>query len=266
MKTLPTILSALCIALQVRADFTVFAAASTTDVLKELAASHKEQGGEPVRFNFASSGALARQIDAGAPADLFVSANAKWMDWLETQSACRKETRFDLAANSLVMVAPPGSSLAFDGTISGRVAVGDFKSVPAGMYAKEALEHLGWLETWRPNLVPTSSVRTALLYVQRGEVAAGIVYATDAQAAGHLEVVGTFPAEAHSPIVYPVAAISGNKAALQFLDFLKTAKAKAILKKHGFADPEKTNHKDSKSTKKSGTKPSCTSCLSGERK
>lgn len=219
-----------------RAEISVFAAASTTDVMKELAEKYKAGGGEEVRFNFASSGALARQIDAGAPADLFISANTEWMDWLEQQENVHPTGRFVLAANTLVLAAPQGAALTFDGNVDGRIAVGDFRSVPAGMYACEALTHMGWLERWKPKLVMASNVRTALLYVQRGEVTAGIVYATDAKAAG-LAVIGTFPAESHRPIVYPAAALSNRKAVAAFLRFLQSEAAKAILKKHGFTEP-----------------------------
>lgn len=232
-----SIILMLMISLQAQADLTVFAAASTTDALKELANAYTTDGGETVRFNFTSSGALARQIDAGAPADLFISANVKWMDWLEEKAVIQTATRFNLAANSLVLIAPPNSALKFDGTISDRVAVGNMKSVPAGIYAKEALEHMGWYNDWKPHLIQASNVRTALLYVQRGEVSAGIVYATDAKAAG-LPIIGTFPAASHHPIIYPAAAVSKKESALQFLEFLKSDKAKDILKKHGFTEPK----------------------------
>ncbi len=235
MKKTLVMLITFCGVLAARADLSVFAAASATDALKEIAAAHEMDGGESVRFNFASSGTLARQIDAGAPADVFLSANERWMDWLESTGAANLHGRFNCAANALVLVAPPGSTLKFDGVLNGRVAVGDFKSVPAGIYAEEALAHMGWLAAWRPKLIMSSNVRTALLYVQRGEVEAGIVYATDAKAAG-LRVVGTFPADSHGPIVYPVAACSEKESALRFLEFLKSDKAKAILKKHGFTD------------------------------
>lgn len=220
--------------LSANAGTAVFAAASMADAMKELSAAYTEGGGEAVRFNFASSGALARQIEAGAPADVFVSANTEWMDWLDAKGCTESASRFDLAANTLVMISPKGSGLAFNGKLDGRVAVGDFKSVPAGMYAKEALAHLGWLQHLRPRLVMASNVRTALLYVERGEVAAGIVYASDAKASDRVAVVGTFPPESHSPIAYPVAACSKSKAAAGFLAYLKTDAAKAILKKHGF--------------------------------
>lgn len=225
------------------AELTVFAAASMSDAMKSLAEAYEENGGGEIRFNFASSGALARQIDAGAPADLYVSANIKWMDWLEANNRIKSKSRFDLAANSLVMIAPKNSNAKFSDQIQGRVAVGDFKSVPAGMYAEEALKAKGWLERLRPKLVMASNVRTALLYVERGEVAAGIVYATDAKASGKVKVIGTFPKESHSPIVYPVAACSEKSSTANFLAFLKTDTAKTILKKHGFANPKKKTHR-----------------------
>ncbi len=236
MKLLSTILFILLLSVSARAAISVFAAASTTDAMKELAAAYEAAGGEAVRFNFASSGALARQIEAGAPADVFVSANVKWMDWLEGKSAVQSGSRFNLAANTLVLTAPPGSDVKFDGTVPGKVAVGELKSVPAGMYAQEALEHMGWFSEWKPHFVQASSVRTALLYVQRGEVSAGIVYATDAKAAG-LPVVGTFPPDSHRPIIYPAAAVTGKESAAAFLAFLKTESAAAILNQHGFAEP-----------------------------
>lgn len=238
LKTFTTIIFALVLALETHADLTVFAAASLTEAMKALAADYADRGGEAVRFNFASSGALARQIDAGAPADLFVSANGKWMDWLEERKLVDKTTRFSLAGNTLAMIAPTGSDLSFDGQISGRLAVGDFSSVPAGMYAKQALEHMGWLDALKPKLVMGSNVRTVLMYVERGEVDAGIVYASDAMASDNVKIVGTFPAESHSPIVYPVAACSGKASAREFLAYLKTDEAKTILENHGFAEPQ----------------------------
>lgn len=234
MKIVFTIAFALLLALQVSAELTVFAAASTTDAMEELASKFEENGGEKIRFNFASSGTLARQIEAGAPADVFVSANAQWMDYLEAKNAIDKTSRFNAMSNSLVLIAPLGSTLAFDGKIPGRLAVGDFNSVPAGMYAREALGQKGWLDALRPKLVMGSNVRTVLMYVERGEVSAGIVYATDAIRSEKVEIVGTFPEESHSPIVYPVAACTGKPETAAFLAFLKSPEAKAILKSNGF--------------------------------
>ena len=226
----------LCLALVPAAggELLVFAAASTAEVMKELALRYTRSGGASVYFNFASSGALARQIEAGAPADLFVSANVKWMDRLDTVSMIRSETRFNLAANRLVMVASAGSATAFGSAINGPVAVGDFRSVPAGMYAEEALIHMGWLEQLRPRLVMASNVRTALLYVERGETAAGIVYETDALASDKVSIVGAFPADSHSPIIYPVVAVSGKPSTADFITFLKREEAGTVLREHGF--------------------------------
>lgn len=202
--------------------------------MREIAVRYQRKHAERIRFNFASSGTLARQIGAGAPADLFISANTHWMDWLEDQNLIQSNSRFELAANSLVMVARKGSPANFDGQIDGRIAVGDFKSVPAGMYAREALQTLGWLDRLKPKLIMTANVRTALLYTARGEVKAGIVYATDARASDAVEIVGFFPSESHSPIVYPAALCTNQKNAHRFLAFLKSEEARAIMKKHGF--------------------------------
>jgi molybdate transport system substrate-binding protein len=221
----------------VQAEIIVFAASSTTDVMRELANAFKEENDEKIRFNFASSGTLARQIEEGAPVDVYISANTKWMDWLNEKESIIPASRFNFTANCLVLIAPPGSPLDFDGNIKGRVAVGNFKSVPAGSYAKEALTQMGWLEKLRPNLVMTSNARMVLMYVERGEVDAGIVYSTDAKASGKVQTIGIFPANSHSPINYPAAACSKKEMAFKFLEFLKTDKAKAILKKHGFTEP-----------------------------
>lgn len=238
-RTVSLILALSAVVATATAELTVFAAASMSDAMKALAAAYEEEVGETVRFNFASSGALARQINAGAPVDLFVSANSKWMDWVEEREQIEANTRFNLAGNSLVMIAPKGATVIFDGQISGRLAVGDFSSVPAGMYAKQALEHIGWLDSLRPKLVMGSNVRTVLMYVERGEVAAGIVYASDTQVSDKVEIIGTFPIDSHEPIVYPVAACSDKASTLAFLAFLKTEEAKTILKQNGFTCPEK---------------------------
>ena len=216
------------------AQITVFAASSTTEAMKEIGKCFTEETGNKVRFNFASSGTLARQIEAGAPADVFISANIEWMDHLEKRHAIQTSSRFNLAKNALVLIAPKGSGLAFDGAITGRVAVGEFNSVPVGIYAKEALEHMGWLDALKPNLVMGANARIALMYVERGEAAAGIVYATDARASEKVVVIGTFPEESHSPILYPAAACSENEAARVFMHFLQSPEVKSILNKHGF--------------------------------
>lgn len=223
-----------------RADVTVFAAASTTDAMKEIGALYTESAGEMVRFNFASSGALARQIDAGAPADLFLSANTKWMDYLESKARMDATTRSDLLANRLVLVEPLAGALERESVFEAllqcrRLAVGDFASVPAGAYAEQALAFGGVYDAVAGRLIKGDSVRRVLFYVERGEVDAGIVYATDAKISAKVKVVGVFPAESHRPICYPVALCpQATDAAADFLAFLKSPEAMAIFTKYGF--------------------------------
>jgi molybdate transport system substrate-binding protein len=223
----------------------VYVAASMTDVMKELAQSYLAAGGTPVQFNLASSGALAKQIDAGAPADVYVSANVKWMDFLNGKELLEKATRFDLARNRLVLVASKTSPFElkmaketnFAGAFEGYLALGDFKSVPAGGYAKEALTYLGWMDSLEGRFVYGHDVRQVLMLVARGESKAGIVYATDAKQSPDVMVAGVFPEKSHRPIVYPAACLKGStspQAAAAFLDFLKTAEARAALEKYGF--------------------------------
>ena len=220
-----------------QAPLTVFAAASTTDVMKELAEAYQKAGGADVKFNFASSGALARQIDAGTPADLFISANTKWMNFLDDNAVLLTGTRVDLVKNALVLIAPKESSMTyagFPGNLKGKLAVGDFKSVPAGTYAEAALTALGWLDDVESHLVKGANVRTVLMYVERAEADAGIVYQTDAMRSDKVNVLGTFPAETHPAIVYPAACLKEGAAAKEFLAFIQSAVAKAIWEKHGF--------------------------------
>jgi len=224
------------------AELTVFAAASTTEVMKALAAAYTGRTGESIRFNFAGSGTLARQIEAGAPADLFISANAAWMDYLAQQELLQGGTRSDVAMNALVLIAPADSSLRYEdfpGDLKGRLAVGDFRSVPAGAYAEAVLTSLGWLDAVRDRLVKGANVRTVLMYVERGEVDAGIVYQTDAVQSERAKVIGTFPADAHPPIVYPAACLKNSApSAKEFLTFLKSEEAQSIFKQFGFTAPQ----------------------------
>ncbi len=240
MNVLQSILILILTASAARSELTVFAAASTTDVMRRLAAGFEEGGGEKIRFNFAASGALARQIDAGAPADIFVSANPNWMDYLEEKNLLISGTRRNIAGNSLALVAPLGSVMSFEGfpsNLTGKLAVGDFQSVPAGTYAQSALKSLGWLDAVQEQLVKGSNVRMVLMYVERGEVDAGIVYLTDAKQSGKVRILGTFSPDCHPPIVYPAAACSTNKPATRFLRFLDSAEARRIFKSHGFYKP-----------------------------
>lgn len=233
------------------ADVLVFAAASTTNAIAEISEMAKQQGLSPMVPAFASSSALARQIANGAPADIYVSANARWMDYLGKTGAIAGGTRVDLLGNSLVLVAPKDGRLAASpaaGIIgndyplaaslgNGRLALGDPAHVPAGIYARQALETLGLWASVADRLAPAANVRAALALVERGEAGAGIVYATDAAVvAGKVAVVGTFPVGSHAPIIYPAAIIAGRDRAdvRRAFAFLASAKAAAVFARHGF--------------------------------
>jgi molybdate transport system substrate-binding protein len=220
-----------------RTAVTVFAASSTTEVLQELAAAFEKKTGTSVRLSFAASSVLARQIEAGAPAEVFVSADLEWMDYLAHKGLIRAGSRRDLAGNRLVLVTPRGHALhavlapGFDlpGAFTGRLAV------PAGRYARQALEHFGWWAALLPRLAQAENVRAALRLVEVGEAGAGIVYATDAAASTEVVVAGTFPPSSHAPIVYP-AALCGEAgpSAAAFLDFLSSKEAAGAWRAAGF--------------------------------
>ena len=225
---------------------TVFAAASLTNALQDIAAAYKKEKNVEVVSSFASSSTLARQIEAGAPADLFISADQKWMDYAAEKKAIDAATRETLLGNSLVVVAPKASPQA-DFTINkethwtsllngGRLAVGDPEHVPAGIYAKEALQKLGAWETLSPKLAPAEDVRGALALVERNEAPLGIVYGSDAVASKGVKVVATFPEDSHKKVEYPVAIVDGHKNATvtAFRDYLKGPEASAIFKRYGF--------------------------------
>ena len=226
---------------------TVFAAASLQAAMEDLGRLHVAQGAAPVRFAFGSSGALARQIDQGAPAGVYASADEAWMDWLEQRGRLASGTRRSLLGNRLVLVVPQGSAPArvdlvpgFDFAAllgaRGRWVTGDPASVPVGRYAQAALERLGAWPSAAPRLVRAENVRVALAFVERGEVAAGVVYATDAAGSRRVQVAGTFPADSHPPIRYPVAALAAHDtaAARAFLRVLAAPAARAVWIRHGF--------------------------------
>ncbi len=230
------------------AEVTVFAAASLKSAMDELAPLYEAETGEEVTVALAGSSALARQIEAGAPADLFVSANEGWMDALEEEGLIRPESRIDLLGNSLVLIAPgpeapllrigPDMQLAH-ALGEGRLAMALVDAVPAGIYGRAALEALGQWQDVAPRVAQTDNVRAALALVATGAARLGIVYATDAAVEPRVSVVGTFPADTHPPIVYPAAVIAGGDedAARAFLDWLAGAEARAIFAEQGFAEP-----------------------------
>lgn len=224
----------------------VFAAASTTNAVSEVAALFKKTTGVKVTLSFAASSTLAKQIQSGAPAHIYISANKKWMDFLEEKKCVRPTSRFDLLSNRIVLIAPQHSNVQIDisggDTLEqilgkGRLALGDPSHVPAGLYAKQALENLGLWQQVKDKLAPMKDVRSALALVERKETPLGIVYATDAAISSKVIVVGQFPEDSHPPIVYPVVQVAGNNnvSADQFLQFLKTPAAKTVFKSHGFS-------------------------------
>ncbi len=222
----------------------VFAAASLANVLGELDAAFTARTGIHVTSSLAASSTLAKQIEAGAPADVYFSADLQWMDYLEQRGLLRAGSRHDLVGNSLVLIAPAGSSLrvsigpGFDLSRllgGGRLAVADPDSVPAGIYAREALTKLGVWNSVAPRLVRAENVRAALEYVARGDAPLGIVYRTDALVEKQVRIVGVFPEDSHPPIVYPVALTKrASAAAARYLAFIRSAEAQPIFRKWGF--------------------------------
>jgi molybdate transport system substrate-binding protein len=248
-RTIAAALAALLVLAPIpgRADepVTVFAAASTSEAVAAVAAAFEAAGGGRVRTVFAASSTLARQIAHGAPADLFLSASAAWMDDLAARGAIEPASRVDLLGNRLVLIAPangsfsakigPGFALA-EALGDRRLAIGDPAHVPAGIYAKAALERLGVWAAAAPRAAFAGSVRAALALVDRGEAGAGIVYATDAAISPHVRVVGAFPPDSHAAIVYPLALVRGHErpAARAFYDFLRGPEARGLFRAHGF--------------------------------
>jgi molybdate transport system substrate-binding protein len=227
---------------------TVFAAVSLTDALRAVAQQWQGAGNPAPRLSFAASSALARHIEQGAPADLFLSADEPWMDYLQQRNLVANATRISPLANALVLVAPAdapvrevalarGSDLAALLGANGRLAVGDPAHVPAGRYARAALEWLGQWSALQPRLARADNVRAALLLVERGEAPLGIVYATDAAASRGVRVLATFPAGSHPAISYPFAITrraEGNAQAHAFLRFLTGADAAPAWQRFGF--------------------------------
>jgi molybdate transport system substrate-binding protein len=244
------LLLALCLLLApltVRAqELTVFAAASLTDAMKDISAQWAQAGHQPLRLSFGSSSTLARQIEQGAPANLFASADEKWMDYLGDKKLIVSETRKDLLGNDLVLVVPAdkpqhvtiGANFDLVGMLgpNGRVATGDPAHVPAGIYAEQALKKLGIWDAVAPHLASTADVRAALLLVERGEAPAGIVYATDAAASKAVMIAGIFPADSHDPVSYPFAVTKSGDTpdARALMTFLAGPQARAIFVKRGF--------------------------------
>lgn len=227
-------------------ELVIFAAASMKNALDEAAASFVKQTGKPApKISYAASNTLAKQIEAGAPADIFVSADLDWMDYLAQKALIKPETRVSLLGNKIVLVAPrdsakpiavvPGFSLA-SALGTGKLAMGNVEAVPAGKYGKAALEKLGAWNGVKHQIAQADSVRAALQLVSRGEAPLGIVYQTDAASDPKVAIVGTFPEDSHPPIVYPVAVTkeSTNEDAARFVTYLRSPEAKPVFERQGF--------------------------------
>jgi molybdate transport system substrate-binding protein len=247
MAVLLRLVLVLCCCASLRAGdgtgLTVFAAASTADALTAIGKAFERSGGATVAFSFAASSTLAKQIEHGAPADLFLSADQAWMDYLAGKQAIRAGSRRDLLGNRLVLVAPAGAvpvltvapGFAVGAAFSGRLAIADPAHVPAGIYAKQALAALGWWTELEPRLAPAADVRAALRLVELGEAGLGVVYASDAVGSVTVAVAGAIPAALHAPIRYPVALTAGARGgAAEFLAFLGGREAAAVFAAHGF--------------------------------
>jgi len=226
-------------------DVVVFAAASLKNALDDASASWTRETGKRITVSYAASNVLAKQIEAGAPADLFVSADLDWMEYAASRGLIKAESRVNLLGNTLVLVAPKGSptqvplrpGIDLASILGGsRLAMGHVDAVPAGKYGKAALEYLGAWVGVKDKVAQADNVRAALLLVSRGEAPLGIVYKTDAVADPNVSIVATFPQESHPPIVYPVALTkeSTNPDAAAFLAFLRTDKAKPFFQRQGF--------------------------------
>ena len=226
-------------------DVVIFAAASLKNALDDAAATFKSGGGASTKISYAASSALAKQIESGAPADLFISADLAWMDYLQKRNLIQPATRKNLLGNRLVLVAPADSNVTVDikpgfdlvGLLrGGRLAMADPASVPAGKYGKAALEKLGVWTAVQPHVAGAENVRAALLYVDRKETPLGIVYATDAASDPKVKIVGVFPEDTHPPIIYPAALTAGSKNpdAAKLLTFLESPAARPAFEKQGF--------------------------------
>jgi molybdate transport system substrate-binding protein len=224
---------------------TVFAAASLKNALDDVGAAFSKASGVKIAASYAASSTLAKQIEQGAPADVFASADVDWMDYAQQKKLIKDDTRINLLGNRLVLIAPKDSPLG-DVAIGpgldlaalagdGRIVTGNVRAVPVGRYAKAALEKLGAWAKAEPKMAMAESVRAALALVARGEAPLGIVYETDAKVEPNVKIVGHFPADSHAPIIYPFAATATAKPqAERYLAFLRSAAAKNVFERYGF--------------------------------
>lgn len=225
---------------------TIFAAASMKNAVDDINAAYTKETGVKVVSSYAASSALAKQLEQGAPADVFASADLDWMNYSVQKKVIKEDTRVNLLGNRLVLIAPTDSKLThvtigqgFDLAKlagDGRITTGDVQAVPVGKYAKAALEKLGAWQAAAPKFAMAESVRAALAFVARGEGVLGIVYETDAKVEPKVKIVGVFPQESYPPVIYPVALTATAKPeAAAYLNFLRSSAAKAIFEKYGFS-------------------------------
>ncbi len=222
---------------------TIFAAASLTNALTDIDAQYEKEKSTKIVHSFAASSTLAKQIENGAPADIFISADTKWMNYLQDKKLIDTNSRKEFLGNKLVLIAPKGrgfnvkldKSFDFSKSFDGRLCTGGIDSVPAGIYAKQSLTYLNWWDSVKARIVGAQDIRGALAFVERGECAAGIVYETDAKVSSKVDVVATFPEESHKPIVYPVAFVTNAKNMnIDYFNYLQSPVALDVFKKYGF--------------------------------
>ncbi len=222
---------------------TVFAAASLTNAISDIASEYEKDKQSDIQTSFASSSTLAKQIEKGAPAAIFISADTKWMNYLQDKNLIKKESKVNLLGNQLVLIAPKNKVFKVDmdqsfnlaAAFIGKLCTGELESVPVGIYAKQSFKSLNWWDNIKMRIVGTQDVRAALVFVERAECDAGIVYATDAKVSSKVEKIAVFPEATHEPIVYPMALLNNaSPQALAFYDYLRSAKAKVIFANYGF--------------------------------
>ena len=226
-------------------SLTIDAAASTTGPLMEITKKFKEKTGITVKTSFASSGVLARQIEQGAQADVYISASKKWADYAEKKGLLKEGTRKNFLKNTLVLIQPKGviglkniiftSDYNFPAKLSGRLSIGNPEHVPAGRYAQQSLTSLKWWQALQDKLILSKDVRSALRVVEAAEAEYGIVYGSDAKKSEKIEIAGVFPPETHKPIVYVIAEVKGGSSmSKEFIDYIFSDTAKEIFEEFGF--------------------------------
>lgn len=222
---------------------TVFAAASLTNAISEIVKDYESANPQKIQTSLAASSMLAKQIENGAPADIFMSADTKWMNYLQDKNLLKTDSKVNLLGNRLVLIAPKGKSFKVEmkpefnlsSAFAGKLCTGEVESVPAGIYAKQSLKALNWWESIKARIVGSQDVRAALTLVERAECDAGIVYETDAKVTEKVETIAAFPDASHDAIVYPLSLTKNAKPeASGFYDYLKSEKAKAVFVKYGF--------------------------------